>query len=238
MFRTIQKTVGRRWCQKLCIKEFQNQLHNSNERAVEYRFLFEQLVEIAPATVLDIGSGTTAIPAVIASCGIVVTAVDNIKDFWPKGMFNRHFHVVNDDITATKLVERFDLISCISVLEHIQNHEAAVDAMFRLLKPGGHLVLTCPYNERKYCPNVYKLPDSDAYHHAVPYICQSFSSKELEKWVTRNEATILKQEYWKYYSGEFWSCNTRLHKPQKVDSNVCHQITCLLMKKADRSFSP
>jgi SAM-dependent methyltransferase len=38
----------------------------------------------------------------------------------------------------------FDLVTCISVLEHIPDDLAAVRAMWRLLKPGGRLVLTVP----------------------------------------------------------------------------------------------
>ena len=37
--------------------------------------------------------------ALLASCGYVVTAIDNIRDYWPNGMVNRHWHVQNDDIT-------------------------------------------------------------------------------------------------------------------------------------------
>lgn len=38
----------------------------------------------------------------------------------------------------------FDLITCISVLEHIPEDQAAVRTMWSLLKPGGKLILTLP----------------------------------------------------------------------------------------------
>ncbi|MCM2310377.1 MAG: class I SAM-dependent methyltransferase [Steroidobacteraceae bacterium] len=40
--------------------------------------------------------------------------------------------------------ESFDLITCISVLEHIPEDEAAVRTMWSLLRPGGRLLLTVP----------------------------------------------------------------------------------------------
>lgn len=40
--------------------------------------------------------------------------------------------------------ESFDLIMCISVLEHIPEDEAAVRTMWSLLRPGGRLLLTVP----------------------------------------------------------------------------------------------
>jgi SAM-dependent methyltransferase len=38
----------------------------------------------------------------------------------------------------------FDLITCISVVEHIPNDTAAIQRMWELLKPGGRLILTTP----------------------------------------------------------------------------------------------
>ncbi len=40
--------------------------------------------------------------------------------------------------------QSFDLITCISVLEHIPQDEAAVHTMWSLLRPGGRLLLTLP----------------------------------------------------------------------------------------------
>jgi len=40
--------------------------------------------------------------------------------------------------------EIFDLITCISVLEHIPADKEAVEAMWSLLRPGGRLILTLP----------------------------------------------------------------------------------------------
>lgn len=44
--------------------------------------------------------------------------------------------------------ETFDLITCISVLEHIPDDGAALRAMIRMLKPGGMLVLSLPCRSR------------------------------------------------------------------------------------------
>lgn len=231
MIKAISSAVGRRFIRELCRKEFQRQQFSPNERPVEYRFLFEQLTELVPATVLDVGTGITAVPALIANCGIIVTAIDNVRDFWPRGMFNRHFHILDHDITAPKLEQEYDLVTCISVLEHVRDQDAAVDAMFRLLKPGGHLLLTGPYTEHRPCPNVYEVADSDAFGRTVPFICQSYSRAALEKWLACNRGTIVKQEFWQFYAGEFWSCGERISPPRRVESHTRHQLTCLLLRK-------
>ncbi len=46
--------------------------------------------------------------------------------------------------TANYAPETFDLITCISVLEHIPADKEAVEMMWSLLRPGGRLILTMP----------------------------------------------------------------------------------------------
>jgi trans-aconitate methyltransferase len=114
-------------------------------------------METFPETVLDVGTGTNALPSLIRTCGPVVTAIDNVTDYWPDGMVNRHFHVRDEDATR-KISGKYDLVTCVSVLQHIQAHDDAIRRMLEALKPGAHLALTFPYNERRYIDNVYQLP--------------------------------------------------------------------------------
>jgi len=201
-----------------------------NERAVEYGFVFQQLARYYPKKVLDVGTGTTALPHLISNCGCVVTAIDNIKDYWPYGMTNRHYHVLDDDITHPKMNEKFDLITCVSVLEHIEKAETAVSSMFRLLIPGGRLLITFPYTELKYVRNVYDLQGS-LYGQDAPYICQSFSRKEITSWISAGQAEIVEQEYWKFWSGDYWTLGQQIIPPEKVSVRQAHQLTCLLFKR-------
>jgi SAM-dependent methyltransferase len=46
--------------------------------------------------------------------------------------------------TANYGTKPFDLITCISVLEHIPSDSEALDVMWSLLRPGGRLILTLP----------------------------------------------------------------------------------------------
>lgn len=212
-------------------REFQNQkFEKFNERPIEFGFVFNKLGQIYPKTILDIGTGTTALPHIMRNCGFMVTAADNIVDYWPDGMSNRHYHIVNDDITDTKIQEKFDLITCISTLEHIVDFNSAVDNMFSLLSPGGHLILTFPYTDKKYVKNVYDLPDT-TYTSDIPYIAQSFSRNEVKEWCKRNNASIVEQQYWRFWDGEFWTVGNRIIPPVQVDETSNHQIGCILFKK-------
>lgn len=229
--RRLIRKLGNLYIRRLCRAEFQGQQFlGINERPVEYRFVFEQLTQAFPRTVLDVGTGMTALPQLMRTCGFVVTAIDNIRDYWPDGMVNRHFHVLDEDILAPQLKGPFDFITCISTLEHIREPARAVRMMFSLLKPGGRLLLTFPYNEQQYVPNVYALPGSigaDKYS----FVTQVFSRRELEDWARENQATLLAQEYWRYFDGPFWTIGQRVVPPARVQAGELHQVSCVALVK-------
>ncbi len=220
--------AGNRYCQTVARSEYQAQSYRrANERAIEYGFVFEAIRDLAPRTILDVGTGLSALPSLMRTCGPVVTAIDNVRDYWPAGMVNRHFFVRDEDTTQS-ISGSYDLITCVSVLEHIQSCDAAVDVMLRALNPGGHLVLTFPYNENRYIPNVYALPEA-GYGQDLPYAAQVYSRAELDRWFCG--ARIVKQEYWQVFSGPFWTFGELLQPPRCTTVDQLHQLTCLLISK-------
>jgi SAM-dependent methyltransferase len=234
MFNSLKAVVHRigmsyvRW---LTAREyFQQQFFGVNERPIEFSFVFRQLVKFWPVKVLDVGTGATALPHLLRNCGFHVSAIDNIKDYWVGGMVNRHYHVINDDIRQTKIDSVFDVITCISVIEHIQEHRQAIRSMYSLLAPGGRLILTCPYSESQYVNNVYELPESGV-KFRYPFVTQSFSRKEIENWLEDVPFSIVEQEYWRFFEGKFWTCGERVTPPQCVGVNDTHQISCLVLQK-------
>jgi len=146
-------------------------------------------------------------------------------------MVNRHFHIINDDITDTKISNKYELITCISVLEHIKEFNTAIKNMFFLLKPKGFLIITLPYSNKKYIENVYEIKGSDAYQKKIPYICQSFAKENLSIWLKENNVTIIDQEYWQFYDGEYWSIGNQVIPPKIVDLEKKHQLACFLFQK-------
>jgi len=231
ILKTAVHKLGRQYISKIIEGEANSQtFRRHNERPIEFRFIFDCLTCLKPVTILDVGTGTTALPSLLASCGCVVTAIDNIRDYWPNGMVNRHWHVLDDDIKSPKINKTFDLITCISVIEHIEDHARAFSSMIDLLKPGGHLILTMPYSDRHAVPNVYVLPDA-AYGAGNPYICRSTSRKELDEWLMMTGTEIVRQEFWEFWSGDVWTQGTPLPVPRQVSSADPHQLTCLLIRK-------
>jgi SAM-dependent methyltransferase len=210
-------------------REYETQrFKRHNERPVELAFLFRAIARLAPRSILDVGSGTTAVPHLMRNCGPVVTAIDNVKDYWRSGMVNRHYHVVDDDIRRTRLRDSFDMVTCISTLEHIVPADDAVRSMLGRLKPGGHLVLTCPYTEHEHVDNVYALAGSRGAGNR--YVAQSFARADLERWFC-GVAEIVEHEFWRYWTGPHWTEGAEVIPPEPSTATQPHQHACLLVRK-------
>lgn len=227
----IVHRFGRWYIQQLCLLESRKQsFSHHNERSIEYRFALQALAANRPQTVLDVGTGTTVWPHLLQNCGFVVTAIDNMVDYWPKGMVNRHCIVCDVDIVHPKGFDRrFGAVSCISVLEHIEDHEAALRNMLGLLDPGGILILTCPYNHGEFSPNVYKRPDA-LHGQDAPYLCRSYSSKQMEKWLSFG-AKLEQQELWRLFSGSVWATGQRVPWERAGHVDQPHQLGCFVLRK-------
>ncbi len=233
----LVRSLGDLYARELCRREYRAQeFVGINERTVEYRFVFEHLTHAFPRTVLDVGTGQSALPHLMRNCGFLVTAIDNIRDYWPHGMVNRHFHVLDDDILEPRIVGPFDFITCISTLEHIRDHARAMRMMLSLLKPGGRLVATFPYNETNYSENVYALPGSIGAG-KYPFVTQAFSRREINLWTRESGAKLVAQEYWRHFDGEFWTLGKRVVPPVRVASGDLHQISCIALVK-DMEIGP
>lgn len=199
-----------------------------NERPVEYAFAMSCLAELCPTKVLDVGTGITAWPQLLANCGFSVTAIDEKGSYWGRQPSNRHHYVLRDDITSPRLRDEFDATTCLSVLEHIEAHEAAVHGLRLLLRAGGHAIVSVPYNEQRFVDNVYAL-DGVSYGTDAPYICRVYSRAELTGWLTQG-FELVRQEYYAIFTGGLWAFGERLRSPLKTSAAEPHHLTCLLLR--------
>lgn len=121
-----------------------------NERILEIPFVFSQIGD-KHLRILDVGACESPVSLSLASMGHSVTAVDTRKYPFPHPNLN----IVVQDITRHQRPNFYDLIICLSTLEHIGievygNRPAkdldkqAIAQMYACLKPGGQLLLTTP----------------------------------------------------------------------------------------------
>jgi SAM-dependent methyltransferase len=124
-------------------------------RQWEYPFVAAQLERFAaaagpPARVLDAGSGATFFPYFVAETypGVSVDACD--QDAMVTGTLDRIAHPAASRVTA-RVADlhglpyedgRFDVVYCISVLEHTRDYRAILEEFHRVLRPGGWLIGT------------------------------------------------------------------------------------------------
>lgn len=169
------------------LREQQTRL-DINERIIENPFVFQHLPKSKKTKILDIGSCETIMPIQLASLGYQVTGMD----IRPYDLTHPNLKFIQEDICQTTLPkESFDVITCISVIEHIgldtlygKSHKQtsdkkALQQMYKLLKPGGELILTTPVAAEPF---------------EQPRFMRIYSPNQLKKML--NKFTLITEKYY------------------------------------------
>ena len=130
------------------------------EGAVNYRdWLFAEAAPHLGSSVLEIGAGVGTLTACLADRERVVAL--EIDADWAASMrlrfaLNPNIEVVEGDITDTALMLSyagdFELAMSFNVFEHIADDRAAMEAVFRALRPDGLFVCFVPAFPSIYVP--------------------------------------------------------------------------------------
>ena len=92
--------------------------------------------------------------------GLTVVGVDVDDEEFTKAPIGVYDKTIVTDITTCTLENVADLVVCKSTLEHVSNTEAALNAMGRLLKPGGMLLVFVPSRNALYARLNVVLPEN------------------------------------------------------------------------------
>jgi 2-polyprenyl-3-methyl-5-hydroxy-6-metoxy-1,4-benzoquinol methylase len=98
---------------------------------------------------IEIGPGSGVYLPELARHYRFVDAADIADEFLTRAreLANIHDNIsaMKDDITDSKIGgSTYDLVLCTEVVEHVANSSAAIKHMYRVLKPGGVLILSTP----------------------------------------------------------------------------------------------
>ncbi|MCB0661870.1 MAG: methyltransferase domain-containing protein [Saprospiraceae bacterium] len=102
--------------------------------------------------VLDVGCGAAWVAGALCPKGKKVISFDISYDNPAKAQkkypFENHFSLVGDAFNIPMHDNAVDAIVASEIIEHVPNPAAFLKELFRVLKPGGKLIVTTPYNEK------------------------------------------------------------------------------------------
>lgn len=98
---------------------------------------------------LDVGCGTGYFMSKISSVVKNVEGVD--PHTYQTQKFGNIFKGEAENLPFDE--ESFDVVTCLDVLEHVQNPQLVIKSIYKVLKPGGLAVITVPANQWMYGPH-------------------------------------------------------------------------------------
>lgn len=138
--------------------------------------------------ICDLGCGMGRITAHLASLGQVIGVDYSAGGIAAARESYPHIEFVVGDATSYRSAEPFDVIVSSEVIEHVPDQRAFVGTCASNLRPGGHLILTCPNGRHRHL-------NRDG----------AISNQPLENWPTKKELLgLLSKEFNTLYYDTFW----------------------------------
>ena len=104
------------------------------------RYLTGHNVNLSNKRVLDLGSGIGGYTKAIQEAGAMVIAIDRFTK-----PFDNHQNSVSADALYLPIKENIiDVVICASLIEHVDNPNALIEEIFRVLHQDGYLYLSFP----------------------------------------------------------------------------------------------
>ncbi len=125
-------------------------LHEINPLRLNY---IDEIAGLAGKTVLDVGCGGGILSESMAKRGATVTGIDMggkpikiAKLHALEAGIKINYQKISAEDLATQIEQnseqKFDVITCLEMLEHVPDPASIINACTRMLKPGGHLFLS------------------------------------------------------------------------------------------------
>lgn len=168
--------------------EYNDPVENSEIRRLRQRILSQ--VSPEDEWVLDVGCGGGWLAESLITKNKKVISMDisftNPKKAIENTPSENHFAVVADVFNLPFKKNSFDCIVASEIIEHVINPQIFITNLINVLKPGGKLIITTPYNEKiKYslCIHCNKLTPHNAHLH-------SFTEQSIKKLISVKTAYI------------------------------------------------
>lgn len=148
--------------------------------------LFKKLKFDSNISILNVGAATGATSEMLAKYG-EVTSLEYDKYCCGFLKEKTGIEAINASLTDLPFTDNsFDLVCAFDVIEHIENHEKAVDEIFRVLKPKAKYFITVPAFQTLW-----------SNHDVVNHHYRRYKKNNLNKLITKSR---LKIEYTLYFN--------------------------------------
>ncbi len=124
---------------------FQDSVYLSLKQSLfNYRYRKWRIAKHVPdsGSILDIGSGTAPVSPDLARTVVADISAEAMKNVSAASKEVTSITAMSFDAAS------FDCVLCSEVLEHISDDEKAISELRRVLRPGGVLIATVPYQKR------------------------------------------------------------------------------------------
>lgn len=102
--------------------------------------------------VLDVGCGNAWVAQSLCPKGVEVYSLDvstvNPVKALKKHPFDNHYAITGDVYALPIKPDTFDCIIAAEIIEHVPDPRKFIDCLIQVLRPGGSLVISTPYNEK------------------------------------------------------------------------------------------
>lgn len=143
---------------------------HSERRIREY---ISSEIRTGSGKILDLGCGSAWVAGIFCMKGYEVTSLDiseinviKALDLYP---FENHLGIVADAFHLPYPDNSFDFIVASEVLEHVKEPADFISNLFKILKPGGTLLVTTPYREKinySLCVHCNRMTPHNAHLHS------------------------------------------------------------------------
>lgn len=189
-------------------------------RQWEYPFCFSHLPS-TPAMVLDAGSGFTFFPFYLGEKGFQMHCCDSqigLDDIFQKAQVAKKSHVQFKACSIGQLdypSNFFDAVCCISVFEHMHEHHSALEEIWRVIKPGGRLILTCDVSLKR---------DWDMSYERFAYLLAQLHARFISALpldISRTD-TLLTTDYYRIHAP--WRLPWRVPSPKNFGQRLLFKL--------------
>lgn len=200
------------------------------------RWMYETIRPFCKGHVLEVGSGIGNISKLFLEDGFRITTSDLRPEYLNLqrsrlGQYPNLASIVSINLIAphftqaySALINQFETVVALNVVEHIEDDKAALQNCFQMLKPGGHVVILVPAFQ-----GLYNEFDKELGHF------RRYTKRSLGGLITRAGFDVIAQAYFNTTGILGWFVNGRLRKKKIIPSGQLQVFDKLmpLVKLAD-----